>query len=228
MPKKTKAVKQSDIKGRKPWLRKQGLTIIDTPKINPQKTFLIVCEGQTEEFYFKSFPSTSITVKCYNLGCTNFQIVDCTIDLKKEAPYDQVWVVFDMDFTAEKGKKQFEQFDNAIKKAISHGIRVAYSNDCFELWFYLHYQYTDQKNLRSFYYSELSRYWGINYEKEGKVRAFSKKIYNLLQSDEKASIEDALSRSKQLHENLQSDPYHKQNPVTTVYQLYLELSGVNT
>ena len=224
MPKKTKAIKKTDIDGKKPWLKKKGITIIEEPKINPKKTFLIVSEGQTEELYFKSFPLNSITVKCLNVGCSNFQLVDCAIDLKEDEEYDQVWVVFDMDHTADKGEIQFEQFDNSIQKAIQNDIKVAYSNDCFELWFYLHYQYTDQRNLRFFYYKELGKLWNINYEKDGKTRAFAKTIFSILNKDEKASVQNAIIRSKKLYENLKMEPFHNQNPVTKVFELYIELS----
>ncbi len=224
MPKRTKAIKKTDIDGKKPWLRKKGITIIKEPQINPRKTFLIVCEGQTEEFYFKSFPLNSITVKCFNLGCSNFQLIDCAISLKEGEEYDQVWVVFDMDYNPEKGDAQKAKFDNSIQKAIQNNIKAAYSNDCFELWFYLHYHFTDQKNTRFFYFKELGKLWNINYEKEGKTRKFVKTIYSLLETDERSSIEDAINRSKKLFENLKAEPFHNQNPVTKVFELYLELS----
>lgn len=224
MPKKSKSIKKTDIDGNKPWLKKKGITIIEEPEIDSTKTFLIVCEGQTEELYFKSFPLNSITVKCLNLGCSNFQLVDCAINLMEGEEYDQVWVVFDMDYSPSKGSIQYEQFDNSIQKAIQNNIKVAYSNDSFELWFYLHYQYTDQMHMRTFYFKELSNLWNINYEKEGKSRAFAKTIYSILDSDKRSSVENALERSEKLFEKLKVEPYHKQNPVTKVFELYLELS----
>ncbi|MEL6862856.1 MAG: RloB family protein [Bacteroidota bacterium] len=224
MPKKTKAIKKTDIDAKKPWLKKVGITILEEPSIEPSKTFLIVCEGQTEELYFKSFPSNSITVKCLSLGCSNFQLVNCTIDLKNGEDFDEVWVVFDMDFTPDKGPKQKAAYDNSIRKALDHDIKVAYSNDCFELWFYLHYYFTDQQNLRYFYYKELSKIWDTNYEKEGKTRAFAKNIFSLLRKDDNASAEKAVVRAESLYERQKDLPFHQQNPISTVFQLFKSLS----
>lgn len=219
MPKKTKAIKKTDRDGNKPWLKKKGITKIEVPHISPRRTFLIVSEGQTEEVYFKAFRRNSITVKCISLGCSNMQLVDCVIDLKEGESYDEVWAVFDMDYHSAERNEQYANFDNAIKKGIKHGIKVAYSNDCFELWFYLHYHFTEQQNLRYFYYKELGKLWGINYEKEGKTRKFAQSIFRKIEDDEKASSEKAIKRAKALLNKKKDLPYHQQNPITTVYKL---------
>jgi hypothetical protein len=46
--------------------------------------------------------------------------------------YSDVWCVFDVD--------EHPQLDNAVRLAGDHGIRVAVSNPCVELWFLLHFQ----------------------------------------------------------------------------------------
>jgi len=65
-----------------------------------------------------------------------------------------------------------------IRSALKAGFKCAYSNDAFELWFTLHYNYYDQQQHRSFYYEKLSAFWNINYEKNGKLLSFYKTIYN--------------------------------------------------
>ncbi len=65
-----------------------------------------------------------------------------------EEKFDEVWCVFDMD--VKKGENEFADFDNAIKKALFLHYKVAYSNDAFELWFYLHYNYTDVQAFKIF------------------------------------------------------------------------------
>jgi hypothetical protein len=62
----------------------------------------------------------------------------------------EVWCVFDMD--VKRGADEFADFDNAISKALQLGYKIAYSNDAFELWFYLHFNLTESQHLRSFYY----------------------------------------------------------------------------
>jgi hypothetical protein len=57
MPKKTKSIKKTDIKGKKPWLKKVSTFKYSIESIEKKKRFLILCEGQTEELYFKSLLS---------------------------------------------------------------------------------------------------------------------------------------------------------------------------
>jgi len=139
MPKRTKAIKKTD-RG-KAWLKKRNTTKykIETKDLN--KTILIVCEGQTEQLYFESFPVLSLTVKVMNLGGqAKLKMIEITTDIIKNSQreYDEIWCVFDMDVN--KGEKEFADFDNAIEKAKlqTPEYKVAYSNDAFELWFYLH------------------------------------------------------------------------------------------
>ena len=192
------------------------------------KTILIVCEGQTEKLYFESFPVLTLTVEAIDLGGqAKLKMIEITADIIKNSKkeYDEVWCVFDMDVS--KGEKEFADFDNAIEKAKlqSPAYEVAYSNDAFELWFYLHYNYTEQQNLRQFYYDALSKYWGINYVKEGKKYAFCQEIYSLLENDPDASQVDAIKWAKELYKKQKHKVYHQQNPITLVYQLVEILNG---
>jgi hypothetical protein len=117
-------------------------------------------------------------------------------------------------------------FDNAISKALNLGFKVAYSNDAFELWFYLHYQYTDQENHRTFYYQKLSELWNLNYEKEGKKWDYCYNNYKRLNEDTRASQEKAIERAKNLYELKKELPFHMQNPVSLVFEL-VELLNEN-
>jgi len=49
MPKKQTHIKKTDLKGQKPWLKKVKASEYKVETIAPNKTILIVCEGQTEE-----------------------------------------------------------------------------------------------------------------------------------------------------------------------------------
>lgn len=218
MPKKTKAIKATDLKGNKPWLKKVGVTKYQSESIEKRKTFLIVCEGQSEELYFKSFPVVTATVKPVPLGCSKSKLVDCAKEMVEGENYDFVWCVFDMDFKAGE-QSQFDDFDNAVEAAIATGFECAYSNDAFELWYVLHYEFIDQEQLRDFYYKKLSEYWGVNYVKIGKTRKFASSIYTRLEDDVKASQERALSFAEKLFKTQENKVYHNQNPVTIVYKL---------
>ena len=217
-----KPIKKTD--RNKVWARRQNARKTeDSGGYN--KTFLIVCEGQTEELYFTAFKRKGIVIECIGMGCTKLELVSCTIEMKKQADYDEVWTVFDMDFDGNGDAAQLSKFDNAIDKAIKNDIQVAYSNDAFELWFYLHYQYTEQQYLRFFYYEQLSKFWNINYEKEGKSRGFASKIFRILQEDERANQQEAIERANKLDEKMNTLPYHQQNPTTRVSVLVGALSN---
>lgn len=218
MPKKTKAIKKTDRK--KAWLKKVKPSAYDVEVKEVNQTILIVSEGQTEKLYFKSFPVLTLTVQAVDLGGQSKQkLIDATDSIIKNSnkDYDQVWCVFDMDI--KQGAKEYADFDNAIISGQQKKYRIAYSNDSFELWFYLHYQFTEQKHLRQFYYKALGSFWNLNYEKEGKAYDFANQIYDILESDEKASQEDAVTRAKRLFKANANLPFHQQNPVTKVYEL---------
>ncbi|MEJ8306546.1 RloB family protein [Saccharibacillus sacchari] len=57
---------------------------------------------------------------------------------------------------ADKESIRAENFDNAIKMAEARGIRVAWSNECIELWFLLHFSYLHTPISREAYYTKLS------------------------------------------------------------------------
>ena len=49
--------------------------------------------------------------------------------------YDEIWCVFDVDDTTR------ENVERAVHLAEAKGIRIAYSNESFELWYILHFEY---------------------------------------------------------------------------------------
>ena len=52
MPKKTKAIKKTDVKAQKPWLKKVDASLYKIEIEETKKTILIVGAGQTEKLYF--------------------------------------------------------------------------------------------------------------------------------------------------------------------------------
>lgn len=218
MPKKTKSIKVTDRK--KAWMKKVRPSEYIVDEIEVKKTILVVAEGQTEKLYFESFPVVTLTVEAVDLeGQSKQTLIYATEEIvsNTDKDYDEVWCVFDMDI--KKGEKELSDFDNAIKSGESKEYKIAYSNDCFELWFYLHYNFTEQKHHRKFYYGFLSDQWSCNYEKEGKKYDSCKLNYQKLENDENASQEDAINRAKQLYESQSDLVYHNQNPVTKVFEL---------
>ena len=218
MPKKTKAIKQTD--RQKAWLKKVKPSVYEIETRETNKIILIVGEGQTEKLYFESFPVLTLTVEAVDLGGqSKLKLIEATEEIisNSDKKYDKVWCVFDMD--VKQGEKEFADFDNAIKSGIAKGYEVAYSNDSFELWFYLHYNMTEQRNHRTFYYKALGEFWNCNYEKEGKTYSYCQTIYKKLEMDDNASQEKAIERAEKLFLQQSDLSYHEQNPVTKVYEL---------
>jgi hypothetical protein len=223
MPKKTKAIKVTDLKADKPWLKKVATYKYSIETIEKKKRFLIVCEGQTEELYFKSFPVLAADIKPIHQGCSKSSLVECVADYLDGESYDEIWCVFDMDYKPDVNG-QHEDFDTAIQAANNAGYKCAYSNDAFELWFVLHYQFIDQQQIRTFFFKTLSKYWNLNYEKNGKQRSFALSNYKRLSDDPKADQSFAIENARKLFESQSQKAYHLQNPVTTVYLLVKELN----
>lgn len=216
MDKKAKAIKVTD--EAKPWEKRKNSYQYDTIR-TAHKTILIVCEGQTEEWYFSKFPVISLSVKCVNLqGQSKMSLVKATQDILKEEgfTFDEVWCVFDMDVNT---NRDFTLFDKSIAKAKSLGYNVAYSNDCFELWLLLHYKDIQSTQNREYYYEQLGKCFKMNYVKNGKKINFCKKLYTLLQEDDNSSEAQAIVRAEKLYLRQKHLPYHQQKPVTLVYQL---------
>lgn len=224
MPKSTRAIKITD--QNKSWNKKPKPSgyRIDTIPIN--KTILIVCEGQTEKLYFESFPVLGVKIKAIDLkGQSKLKLIESTKEIidSTDGEYNEVWCVFDMD--VKRGADEFADFDNAINKALELGYKAAYSNDAFELWFYLHYNLTNAQQLRTFYYTELGKIFGINYVKDGKKYDFCLQIYSILNKDINSSQQNAIDRAKALFEEQKHLTFHEQNPVTKVYELVEVLNG---
>ncbi|MGD0750951.1 MAG: RloB family protein [Anaerolineales bacterium] len=152
-------------------------------QFEPRQQFLIVCEGaKTEPNYFKKFPiPPDSVVDVEGPGANTDGLVKEAILLMKKKKYDQVWVVFDRDsFTP-------QHFNNAIQLAKNNGIRVAYSNEAFELWYFLHFHYLEAGITRDDYCHRLGQAdcLGHKYDKK------SEDIYDELSGKQSIAIRNA-------------------------------------
>lgn len=226
MPKKTKWIKPTDRK--KAWnKRKQKEKKYAAEQVQREKNFLIICEGRnTEPEYFKAFPIKTAVVKSFGLGMTKTALVKRVVELVKTLnnKNQEVWVVFDMDVRLENEAQQIEDYNNAIVSAHKKGFKVAYSNDAFELWFLLHYQFLANQWTRHEYYQRLSELWDCSYESRGKNLAFCKGIYDKLENDERADQNQAINRAETLLAKYHESSYAEQNPCTTIFELVRELN----
>ncbi|MEH2350880.1 MAG: RloB family protein [Nostoc sp.] len=176
-----------------------------------RQRFLIVCEGaKTEPNYFRSFrvPKNVAEIDVLGLGQNPSKLVQSAKELKKQGEYDQVWCVFDRDSWTT------EDFNNAIKNAKDQGFEVAYSNEAFELWYVLHFEFLNTGIPRNDYLKKLTSLFGRTYQKN------SETIYDELFEKQAIAIKNAENLLKQYNPHIPD----KDNPSTTVHLLVKELN----
>jgi len=187
--------------------------------------FLIVCEGtKTEPHYFEALVKNHISavreVTIEGEGRATVALIDKTQEIKTELErknamsFDRVWVVFDKD--------DFNDFNEAIKKAQRLGFHCAWSNEAFELWYCLHFEYLDTGISRSAYIEKLEEAFRNRTDDKGfKYQKGNPDIYKMLQ---KYGREDLAKRfAQQLRRLHNGSNYAMHNPCTMVDKLVEEL-----
>ncbi len=119
----------------------------------------IVCEGQTEQWYFnylKKLSHCNSEVVIEVRGGAPIGVVDRACEIKEKIdknikrlqkgdeipesdwPKDVVWTVFDTERFSDN-----TSFHNAFTKAKDNNIQRAITNPCFEYWLLLHFEHPD-------------------------------------------------------------------------------------
>lgn len=188
-----------------------------------KKRFLIVCEGKnTEPQYFGKLAhawrlyAEVITLKDAG-GPT--RLIDTALSEKEKAEdggnlYDEVWIVFDKDTIA-------PHTVVAVKgRAISNGIRVAFSNECFELWLLLHFREDGWQQPRAELPVELDAYLPAYSADKG----ISDRNFAILRANLSRAVRNArwIEENKSLENGLETRPY------TSVNQLVKSMACCNS
>ena len=181
---------------------------------------LVVCEGAvTEKEYLQGFAN-----RCRNsrvqieiaseAGRDPKSLVEIAKAHKKRAEeaaekgdsnlaYDQVWCLHDID------DHPVDKISAAKDMARDHGITLAVSNPCIELWLYLHFEDT-----------------GVIHRK--KLASLLKKRFpqydkHVQFADYEPGLSDAIKRAKTLDKLAQTALEPGRNPTTAVYRLIEEI-----
>lgn len=200
-----------------------------------RRYFLIVCEGiKTEPLYFEAFKADlpkgvldNTSVEIEGKGKNTLSLIEDVIEIRKRREkamgreYDQVWAVFDCDsFPA-------QNFNNAIFKARDAvpEIHCAWSNEAFELWYLLHFEFFQDAASRHQYQARLDQ---VISRRMGKIFKYLKNdrgMYALLKNygNRKRAIEWATA----LEKHHTGENFADHNPCTKVYQLVQELMNLN-
>ena len=171
-----KPIKISD--RNKSWAKPRSRVTRHERSLPIRKRYLIVCEGtKTEPNYFMSLEKDLkphvVELKIIGEGdnTVNLVIIAEEIFYNEKATgksFDEVSIVFDKDSFSN------QNFNNAVEMAEARGFHPAYSNEAFELWYLLHYEYCDSALNRSTYKERLSNYIGKSYKKN------DEKMYEIL------------------------------------------------
>ena len=208
--------------------RKQRQHEIKTPKAN---SYLIVTEGKrTEPYYFNGLRKLIVektggmvnvvelpSIDIHGEGSSTGKLIEVTEQLVKEAKvlYQNIWIVFDKD--------DFEDFDQAIIEGLNKGYHVAWSNQAFEYWLYLHFHYSDSALHRDAWNDKLDEIFKEYRLGDESYQKNYEDIYNMVNIYDgvNTAIKNAKSRMASFRDNI--DKPSEFDPGTTVYQLVEEL-----
>lgn len=194
--------------------------------------FLIICEGEkTEPNYFKSFKtnvkSFVYTINTQGEGSNTKDLVKRTIKARDNSSqkYDRVWAVFDRDSFSP------DNFNGAIELANSQNIKVGWSNEAFELWYLLHFQYRNTSMSRTDYKKAIEDEINAKIAKESKSKKPKKfeykknsiEMYNIL--EKYGNQTQAIKWAEQLITTHTCENYAIHNPCTLIHLLVKELIG---
>lgn len=181
--------------------------------------YLIVCEGeQTEPNYFKALVggrnSRVLSVDVFGKGESTCRLVRTAMEERDKSPieYDRVWTVFDKD--------EFIDFNEAIELARSNNINAAWSNESFELWYYLYFQYLDTPINRTQYIDALNREIR-KFEPEYSYKKNDNATFTIL--SQYGNLDMAIHHAERLETLYNGTNYASHKPCTKVHHLVIEL-----
>ena len=203
---------------RVPNLKRRG------PNREPKRRFVLFCEGRNAEpKYFEAIERTCsgtlIDVK-RGVGVPMTVAEKATEEAQtrrrrrgKRDSFeegDQIWAVFDRD--------AHPRFEEAVRLCDQHGVEVARSDPCFELWLILHERDYDQPCDRREAQRELG---GLRpeYDRDGaKMPDCADMVHRIEQAENRAEAQ--LRRREE-----EGAPYG--NPSTTVFRLTRAIRGAD-
>ncbi len=196
--------------------------------------YLIVCEGEkTEPNYFESLKKDLppgvlglVNIDVDGTGKNTLSMIEETEKLRQRyqkqylRTIDSTWAVFDKD------SFPLDNFDNAINKGgnSTPKINCAWTNEAFELWYLLHFNYVNTGVSRNQYKNKLE----VAIRKAGKKEFKYKKnhvgMYDLLK--ECGDQERAIKYAQKLEALHVDKRYATHNPCTKVHHLIQELNSL--
>jgi hypothetical protein len=198
--------------------------------------FLIVCEDEkTEPSYFEQFkskfPEGTMYIRTVGTGRDPKGVIEQAIGKREEfklecgKEIDFVWAVFDKD-DADKNETKINRFNDAFKIAEPENIKIAYSNEAFELWLLLHITYIEESKplSRREIYAKLQNQIRKSAEKYNDYEYDHYKPNNIVEIiNEIGNEEQAIQKARKLLDYHKNKEPIEANPSTKVYILVKEL-----
>jgi hypothetical protein len=183
-----------------------------------RRRVLIVCEdSKSSRYYFESFPidKQRIEISVLGTGMNTDSLVEEAVRKMEQAaksnqPYSDVWCVFDRD------SFPLGNYTRAFQLANNHKIKIAWTNEAFELWYLLHYGYLDVGISRADYKKKLQDK-GLDYDKADKT------IYEKVKPYQERAVKSAAKLERYWNDRGEIRP-ERENPSTNVHKLVEDLN----
>jgi len=166
--------------------------------------------------YFKAFPVDDKLVEIVTEGGAGNTVdvvqrgIAMMVEAKKrKQPYIHVYCVFDKD------DFDVERYGAAFSKAAAHNdLTAIWANECFELWYLLHFEFRNTGLGRAEIFRKLSEegLLGKKYDKS------DKSVYTLLESKHQVAIENSKKLLNAAKEEEIRSPW-RVNPSTNVHEI---------
>jgi len=196
--------------------------------------FLIVCEGEkTEPLYFEAFKADlpkgvleNTTLDIEGEGKNTVSLIKEIQKVREHRErasgrvYDQVWAVFDRDsFPA-------QQFNNAIFKAKTDvpEIYCAWSNEAFELWYLLHFEFYQDAASCHDYKARLEQAISQRIGKPFQYQKNDPGMFIILKTY--GNLEQAKRWAMELERRHDGENFADHNPCTKVFKLVQALQDL--
>ena len=187
-------------------------------------TVLILTNGRTEKCYFDSITSGfrsiyKIDARYKNCQCNELVRWATEFDASY---FNQIWCVFDIDDELKEG-----HLLQALKLAADNNIKIAFSNEAFEVWLLYHLSSSVPSSLtRNTYGKEINK----QLKSQGKSVKYAKANKNLLTTEFIPKIQVATESAKRAYQLLEAAhqrvyfnntnyPIWDWKSATTVYKL---------
>jgi len=196
--------------------------------------YYIFCEGEcTEPLYFTGFQEAIMTdpiyknmvqIKVEGVGAETLRVIYAAENYVKEHQLSMgdIWCVYDKDsFPSQNFNAVSERVENLNKdKTNNVTYHVAWSNQCIEYWFILHFDFYDSDNDRKYYREYLHK----KFKELGwtQYKKNNKELFNIL--TEHGDPKLAIKRANQRLESCNGMTDTNSVPATKVNFLVSELA----